>query len=112
MIPPRKNLSKLRRDRDEALARTIAGFGSAKARMKDVDTDIAAFAKDRPMAAICGAVAMGAATGLLLSGRPVMQLAKAAGLVVLGPLVGDLVERMMRLASGEAIPDEKPSDAA
>ena len=97
-----KSLTELRRCRDEALARTITGFGSAKARMKDIDTDIATFAKDRPIAAICGAVAMGAATGMLLSGRPVRHLAKAAGLVVLGPLVGDLVERMMRLASGEA----------
>ena len=96
------NLVELRRRRDAAFANTIAGFGSAKARMKGVDTDLANFAKDRPMVAVFGAVAMGAATGLLLSGRPVMQLAKAAGLVVLGPLVGDLVERMMRLASGEA----------
>jgi len=93
-------LASLHAERDRALNRTIASVNGAKARAREVDLDLVTLARKHPLAALGGAIALGAATGLLLSGGPVRKLAKAAGLVVFGPLIGDLSERLLRIASG------------
>jgi len=106
MIRKTPTLADLRQARDAALGRTIAGFHTAEDRMKGLDQDLAGFARERPIIALCGAAVLGAATGLLLSGRPVRNIAKATGLLILGPLVGDFMERVVRLASGETAEPE------
>jgi len=100
MTRPNTNLATLRAERDTAMARVCKATTAARQRVSEMDGDLEAFAKNHPVAALGGAVAIGAAVGLFLSGRPVRRLAKAAGLVVFGPLIGDLSERLLRLASG------------
>jgi len=106
MSTAKPTLAQLRTDRDRALARARESVGDARARAGLIDADIATLACNHPIAALGGALALGAAAGMLLGARPVRRLATSAGLAVFGPLIGNLSERLLRLASGE------PSDEA
>lgn len=93
-------LASLRAARDKALHRTTETVGGAKQRFGSLDGNIVSFATNHPIIAVGGALATGVAAGLFLNGRPIRQLASAAGLVIFGPLIGDLSERLLRLTVG------------
>lgn len=66
-----------------------------------IDKDLKSIATSHPWYAMGGAVVAGIGAGLVLRGGTIRHLTRGAAHVVLGPFIENLVQRFIRLASGE-----------
>ncbi len=110
MISPKRHLQALHMDRDDAFRKTMASLEEAKQQLKFKGLDLESFARKNPEAAVAGAMVLGvAASSLFLNRNTMTKLTKAVGIVVLGPLVGDLTEWLLQLFSLGSVPPAKKS---